>query len=125
MTVDKLNKRIMEIGQIIGKNIFDFRTKLGYTQDHIANYLGTERTIISKYENNEREIPMPYLDKLVDLFGIELEDLIEINAVKKSTNLAFAFRSDGMIEEDMESIASFQKIVKSYLKIKGIQKENE
>ena len=115
----------MTIGQIIGKNIIDYRTKLGYTQDHIASYLGTERSIISKYESNEREISMPYLNKLGDLFGIELEDLIEENSAKKNASLAFAFRSDGMIVEDMESIASFQKIVKCYLKMKGIQNENE
>ena len=115
----------MTIGQIIGKNIIEYRTKLGYTQDHIANYLGTERSIISKYENNEREISMLYLNKLGDLFGIDLEDLIEENSAKKTANLAFAFRSDGIDMEDMESIASFQKVVKSYLKMKDIQRANE
>ena len=35
MTVDKLNKRIMEIGQIIGKNIFDFRTKLKFLEENL------------------------------------------------------------------------------------------
>lgn len=115
----------MTIGQIIGKNIFDYRTKLGYTQDHIANFLGTERTIISKYENDEREISVINLNKLSDLFGIELEDLIEEDETKKTANLAFAFRSEGIVIEDMESIASFQKIVKKYLQMKGIQKGDE
>lgn len=115
----------MTIGQIIGKNIIDYRTKLGYTQDHIANFLGSERSTISKYENDEREISIINLNKLSDLFGIELEDLIEENEAKKTANLAFAFRSDGMVMEDMESIASFQKIVKKYLQMKGIQKGNE
>jgi transcriptional regulator with XRE-family HTH domain len=115
----------MTIGQIIGKNIIDYRTKLGYTQDHIANYLGADRTIISKYENDEREISIVNLNKLADLFGIELEDLIEENEANKTVNLAFAFRSEGILMEDMESIASFQKIVKKYLQMKGIQKSNE
>jgi len=115
----------MTIGQIIGKNIIDYRTKLGYTQDHIANYLGADRTTISKYENDEREISIVSLNKLADLFGIELEDLIEENEANKTVNLAFAFRSEGILMEDMESIASFQKIVKKYLQMKGIQRNNE
>jgi transcriptional regulator with XRE-family HTH domain len=115
----------MKIGQIIGKNIIDYRTKLGYTQDHIANYLGVDRTTISKYENDEREISIVSLNKLVDLFGIELEDIIEENEANKSVNLAFAFRSEGILTEDMESIASFQKIVKKYLQMKTIQNGNQ
>jgi transcriptional regulator with XRE-family HTH domain len=115
----------MSLGQIIGGNIFDYRTKLGYTQDHIANFLGTDRTTISKYENDEREISIINLNKLTDLFGIELEDLIEVDTTKKTASLAFAFRSDGIVMEDMESIASFQKIVKNYLKMKDIEKGNE
>jgi transcriptional regulator with XRE-family HTH domain len=78
----------MTIGQIIGKNIIDYRTKLGYTQDHIANYLAADRTAISKYENDEREISIVSLNKLADLFGIELEDLIEENEDNK-TQLSF------------------------------------
>lgn len=115
----------MTIGQIIGKNITDYRTKLGYTQDNIASYLGADRTTVSKYENDEREISIINLNKLADLFGIELNDLIEENNEKKTVNLAFAFRSDGIDMEDLESIASFQKIVKKYLLMKDIQKNNE
>jgi hypothetical protein len=43
----------------------------------------------------------------------------------KITKLNLAFRSEGIVMEDMESIASFQKIVKKYLQMKGIQKSNE
>jgi transcriptional regulator with XRE-family HTH domain len=110
----------MTIGEIIGKNLYEYRTKLGYTQDHIASFLGIERSLISKYENNEREISMIFLNKLSDLFGIELDDLIEENSVNKAANLAFAFRSEGIDETDMNSIAGFQKVVKNYLKMKDI-----
>lgn len=110
----------MTIGEIISKNLFEYRTKLGYNQDHIANFLGVERSIISKYESNQREISIINLNKLADLFGIELDDLIEENSVHQVANLAFAFRSDGIEETDMNSIASFQKVVKNYLKMKDI-----
>ena len=110
----------MEIGEIIGANIASYRKKIGYTQDHIANFLGTDRSTISKYESNEREISIINLEKLANLFGVELEDLLEENSVTKTAGLAFAFRSAGMDENDMSSIAQFQKIVKNYLKIKEL-----
>lgn len=110
----------MEIGEIIGSNIASYRKKMGYTQDHIANFLGTERSTVSKYESNEREISIVNLEKLANLFGIELEDLLEENSAAKGVGLAFAFRSAGMDENDMSGIAQFQKIVKNYLKIKEL-----
>lgn len=110
----------MEIGEIIGANIASYRKKMGYTQDHIASFLGSDRSTVSKYETNEREVSIVNLEKLADLFGIELEDLLEENSVTKVAGLAFAFRSDGMNENDMTCIAQFQKIVKNYLKIKEL-----
>lgn len=110
----------MELGAIIGANIASYRKKMGYTQDHIANFLGTDRSTVSKYESNEREISIVNLEKLANLFGIELEDLLEENSVHQTASLAFAFRSSGMDENDMSGVAEFQKIVKNYLKIKAL-----
>ena len=113
----------MTIGEIIGKNLLDYRNKLNYTQEQIASFLNTDRTSISKYETNEREISIVNMNKLAALFGIEVEDLTEENSINKAANLAFAFRSDGIEETDMNSIASFQKVVKNYLKMKEILNE--
>ena len=110
----------MDIGKVIGKNILDYRLKAGFTQDNIANFLGTDRSTISKYESNEREVSVIVLEKLANLYGIELEDLLEENSANKAVGLAFAFRSTGMCEDDMTSIAQFRKIVKNYLKIKTL-----
>lgn len=110
----------MELGEIIGANIASYRKRVGYTQDHIATFLGTDRSTVSKYESNEREISIINLEKLANLFGIDLEDLLEENPAKLTAGLAFAFRSDGIDENDMLSIAAFQKVVKNYLRMKDI-----
>jgi transcriptional regulator with XRE-family HTH domain len=115
----------MEIGEVIGQNIKNYRQKFGYNQDHIANYLGVDRTTLSKYESAEREISLLHLNKLADIFGIEVEDLIEPQAANKIANLAFAFRSEGIEEQDLKSIASFQKVVKNYLKMVQIDHETK
>lgn len=115
----------MEIMTVIGRNLKDYRLKMGYSQDQLAKYLGVDRSTISHYETAEREASLVHLSKLADLFGIELEDLSEPDAVNKAANLAFAFRRDGFDEQDLESIASFQKIVKNYVKMTEILKSDE
>ncbi|TAF73182.1 MAG: XRE family transcriptional regulator [Bacteroidetes bacterium] len=107
----------MELSFIIGRNIKNYREKLGYNQEHIASFLGVDRSLISFYENAEREISIVHLHKIADLFCIEIEDLMEENLLYSKVDLAFAFRADGISQEDLTSIASFQKIVKNYLKM--------
>lgn len=113
----------MEIGKIIGTNLKEFRKKFGYEQEDIAQYLGVDRSTISLYENSQREISIVQLHKIADLFAIELEDLIEPDSANKAANLAFAFRSNGINESDLSSIASFQKVVKNYIRMKKIANE--
>ncbi len=98
---------------------------LGYTQEQIANFLAVDRTTISHYETGVREASLVHLSKLADLFGIEIEDFAESNLINKSGKMAFAFRREGLIEEDLNSIASFQKIVKNYLHMLEIQNAHE
>lgn len=119
------NEKAMEFGTIVGNNIKNYRQKFGYSQDHIAVYLGIDRTTLSKYESAEREISLFNLTRLADLFGIELDDLIEPDTAHKMANLAFAFRSEGFEEQDIKSIASFQKVVKNYIRIVRIANEKK
>ncbi|MBU0488383.1 MAG: helix-turn-helix domain-containing protein [Bacteroidetes bacterium] len=115
----------MEIMKIIGRNLKKYRNQMGLTQDQLATYLGVERSTISHYETAEREASLGHLSRLADLFGIELEELSETDEARQSAKLAFAFRRDGFDERDMESIASFQKIVRNYLKMNEILKNDE
>jgi transcriptional regulator with XRE-family HTH domain len=115
----------MEIGKIIGNNLKDYRLKYAYSQEYIAKYLGVDTSIISRYETADREISIVHLNKLADIYGVELEDLIEPEAVKKTVNMAFAYRSQGIDEQDLKSIGAFQKVVKNYLKMIKIAKGEE
>jgi len=112
----------MELKEVIGNNLKDYRQKLGYTQDDLAKYIGVERSTISHFENATREISLVHLNKFADLFGIETGAFLVNNSSEKNANLAFAFRSQGMEEEDLTSIAEFQKIVKNYIQIVKLAK---
>lgn len=115
----------MELSEIIGANLKSYRNNFGYSQEQLANLLVVDRSTISKYETGEREISIIHLNKLADLYGIELESFMEEDSSKHNVGLAFAFRKQGGENEDLESIACFQKVVKNYLKMEKILKEYE
>lgn len=72
------------IGRTIGKNIKAFREQFGYTQEHVAGFLEIkDRSLLSHFENGDREISLVYLSKLADLYGVEVEDFMETNPVQK------------------------------------------
>jgi transcriptional regulator with XRE-family HTH domain len=105
--------------KIIGRNICELRKHQDLTQVALAKFLSVSRVQISHYERGERNIPMAHLNKLADLFGVELSDLLEENLEAQKLNLAFAFRSNNN-ETDLVNIASFKKVVMSYLKMQNV-----
>jgi transcriptional regulator with XRE-family HTH domain len=111
----------MESKEIIGNNIKTFRAAQGFRQEDLAEYLDVTRSMISYYESGERDIPIASLNKLADLFGVELKTLLEENEEIARTNLAFAFRNENFTSKDLESIASFKKFVLDYLKMERLR----
>lgn len=105
----------------IRRNLATLRSKRGLSQEEVAAYLKISRPLISYYESGERAIPLPHLEKLSDLFGVEVSDLMSNDSDLQQANFAFAFRTTGLAESDLQSIADFQKIVKNYLKLKSIK----
>jgi transcriptional regulator with XRE-family HTH domain len=103
-----------------GLVIKGLREKYGYTQDKVANYLGIKREMISFYENEGREIPLEVLEKLSDLFGVELDVFFVDNVDEALAEVVFAFRKDDFDDADMDNMATFGKIVKNYLKINNL-----
>lgn len=118
-----INFTIMETFEIIGRNIRLYREQMGMNQDDLAQYLGVNRVLVSYYETGEREISLEAMNKLTDLFGIDMTELLEMNAAHVKANVAFAFRAESLSESDLESIAKFKRIVKNYLKMSDLSNE--
>ena len=89
----------------------------GFTQKHVADFLGIQRSTYSNYETGDRELPLPVMEKLSDLYGCDTFALYEENMDVMESMLATAFRVDALSAEDMAQIADFKRIVKSYLKM--------
>lgn len=110
----------MDTNKIIGNNIKSYRKKMGLYQEDVAEFMGVKRELVSYYENGQREIPLEKLTMMSDLFGVDLIDLMEEDSGVHKANVAFAFRTKNLNPEDMNIIAEFGKIVKNYIKIRGL-----
>jgi transcriptional regulator with XRE-family HTH domain len=109
----------------VSTNIRLFRENGGFKQEDIAKYLGVQREVISYYENGSRKVPLNNLEKLAELFGVSLLDLLEENTDLTKSKAMIAFRANELKPEDLENIAKFRRIVSNYLKMINILKNNE
>jgi len=110
---------------VIGRNIKFYRENSGFSQENVANFLKVKREMISYYETGAREIPLEILDRLSDLFGVDVAEFLEEDEKNVKENLICAFRTDGIAESDLETIAQFKAIVKNYLKVTKLMQTHE
>ena len=61
---------------IMKTRIRDLREDADYTQQKVADYLMCDQSLYSKYEREERELPLTYAVKLADLYGVSLDYLV-------------------------------------------------
>lgn len=106
--------------QIIGENLKKIRELSGFTQEQTAKAIGIERSAYSNYEGGTREIPYGILESISNLFGCEPFILYEDNVEADNEIMATAFRISDLDDNDLKEIAHFKDIVKSYIKMERI-----
>ena len=62
--------------------IRDLREDNDLTQESVAKHLMCDQSLYSKYEREERPIPLDLADKLADYFGVSLDYLIGRTSIK-------------------------------------------
>ena len=110
----------------IGSNIRLLREARGFTQDQVAQHLNISRVQLSYYESFKRnEVPpIKILNKISDLFCVDLSTLLEKDMDLAKINASFAFRSSEMNNEDINTISVFHELVKNYVKMQKIRNAN-
>ena len=63
--------------------IRDLREDADYTQQKVADYLMCDQSLCSKYEREERELPLAYAVSLADLYGVSLDYVVYRTDTKK------------------------------------------
>lgn len=109
----------------VGVILKGLREKFDYTQNSVAEYLGINRELVSDYETGRVDAPIEVLEKLSNLFGVELDLFFTDNLEEAIAGVAFAYRKDELNVHDMMQIANFGKIVKNYLKIKRLNESSK
>ena len=110
---------------IIGKNMSKLRVANNLTQQQVADYLGITRSAYSNYEDGVREAPMEVLLRSADLFGCDAHLLLERNEDVVDNMLVCAFRVDELSADDLHEISDFKRIVKNYMKIKRLFRDEK
>lgn len=69
---------------ILANNIIYYRLKLNWSQEDLAEELGTTATYISNLENAKRNMRVDYIGFIADTLKVKVEELfIEREPVKK------------------------------------------
>ena len=97
------------------KRVFkELRIKNGYTQDSLADTLGLSRSTISMYENGNREPDFETLEKIADLFNVDMDFLLGrsrkttvISSEEKSDDFA---RAEQLIARNGKNMSKEQKL---------------
>ena len=63
--------------------IRDLREDGDLTQKQLADYLVCDQSLYSKYEREERPLPLELADKLADYYGVSLDYLTGRTPVKR------------------------------------------
>lgn len=65
----------MEVRSLHFQRIKDMREDSDLTQQQIAEYLGIQQTVYSRYERGYQTIPLEHLIKLADYYHVSLDYL--------------------------------------------------
>lgn len=106
----------------IGDRVKMLREKSGLSQNQIASFLGVDQSYISKCEANERQFNLDSLEKLSNLFGCTLTDLM--NEESLPTTLSFAFRSNVIEKDDLVVITDINKIALNIYQMRKLLESN-
>jgi len=62
------------------KRLRDLREDHDYTQQQIADLLGTSQTMYARYERGANELPIRHLIKLCEIYNVSADYLLDINS---------------------------------------------
>lgn len=102
----------------IGHKVKGLREMAGLSQAQIAKFLDIDQSTISKCEKGERQFQIDQLERLGNLFGCSLADLV--NEEIEARPLCIAFRADSIINEDLVAIADIHKIALNLAQMRSL-----
>lgn len=93
---------------LVAKRFNELRTRSGFTQSNIAEYLDVDQSYISKCEKGERQFSVGVLQKAAELFGCTMDYFV--NESCEFPAIPTALRAKSLNVEDLNTIAAMNKI---------------
>ncbi len=70
------------------KRLYDLRIDNDYRQEDVANFLNITKQAYGMYENGKRNLPIEYLIKLSDFYGVSTDFILNLtNNPKKAEDI--------------------------------------
>lgn len=69
--------------ELFGSKLREARTRIGFTQEHVAALLGISRTNITNYELGRTQPDVETMGKLIDLYEISADWLLGTGITKR------------------------------------------
>jgi transcriptional regulator with XRE-family HTH domain len=93
----------------------------GYTQEQLGNYLGITKEQVSYIENLKRPIDVIKLKKIADLFGVQVDDLMD-EKMSKDLEVAYSFRTDFVDGNTLDAVAFLNEFSSDLLRLRNLFK---
>ena len=94
--------------ELVAQRFSELRSRSGFTQSVIAEYLDVDQSYISKCEKGERQFSADILEKITNLFGCSMEFFTSESS--ENLPIPFALRANGINAADLEAIAVMNKL---------------
>jgi len=105
------------IGEIVARNIKSLREREGLTQEQLGDYLGVSKEQISYIENLKRPIDVIKLKKVADLFGVQVDDLMD-EKMTKNLEVAYSFRTEFVDGNTLKAVAFLNEFSNDLLRLR-------
>ncbi len=94
------------VNTLLPQRIKELRKAYNYTQDYVAEVLGTTRQTYSHYETGRRKPSTDTLYKLASMYKISLDDLLQLS-VELDKNIFYEAQGPSQSSEDLSSYLEF------------------
>lgn len=94
--------------ELAGQRFSELRSKSGFTQNMVAEYLNVDQSYISKCEKGERQFSIDILEKAAELFGCDVDYFF--NDSCELVKMPIALRAESVTTEDLSAIAAINRI---------------
>lgn len=101
------------------KSLYNYRIANNLDINNVADFLNIDVLYYNSCESGEFELDRESLEKLADLYGIEVSDFYNDNIVKNSI-LRYIFNASNrtiVLNSDLKEIARFRRVIKEYEKM--------